>query len=212
MGYQALFPAMTTAGDRLTTTVSAAGDARPIRISLTGEIDVSTSDHVLGVVLGVLNRHRPGRLDIDLTRVTFMDASGVNALVRLLSHAGDMDCRLVAVGPQPMVERVLRITGVLHRLTGGAGPTPAPAEPSSAPRQRRRVVGGPRPDPAPDAGLAVAACVREARLIRGDARRARERAAVTVRDSAEIRARLLVTWAGAAGRLTAPGRTFVPPG
>ncbi|WP_431917591.1 STAS domain-containing protein [Micromonospora wenchangensis] len=61
----------------------------------------------------------PGLLEVvvDLTAVTFLDSTGVAALLRGAAEAVGRGATLRLVDPQPVVSRVLRITAV-GRLLG----------------------------------------------------------------------------------------------
>ncbi|MFF5171405.1 STAS domain-containing protein [Micromonospora sp. NPDC000089] len=77
-----------------------------------GELDmatVGTFDTVLDAVLA-----RPGLVEIvvDLAEVTFVDSTGVAALLRGAAEAVGRGASLRIVHPQPVVARVLRITAV----------------------------------------------------------------------------------------------------
>ena len=80
---------------------------------LTGELDIASAPALRDQLLSLL---RPGsnRLVIDLSRVSFCDASGLAVLVNTARRARLLGgfLRLAAVSPQ--VGRVLNITG-LHR-------------------------------------------------------------------------------------------------
>ncbi|MDX6332892.1 MAG: hypothetical protein QOG05_232 [Streptosporangiaceae bacterium] len=80
---------------------------------LTGELDLASATALREELLGLL---RPGssRLVLDLSRVSFADASGLAVLVGTGRRARLLGgfLRLAAVSPQ--VNRVLRLTG-LHR-------------------------------------------------------------------------------------------------
>lgn len=91
--------------------VSARTEDRVTIAELAGELDIASAPDLREQLL-VLLRPGSGRLVIDLSRVTFCDASGLAVLVgtgrraRLLSGF----VRLAAVPPQ--VSRILRITGL----------------------------------------------------------------------------------------------------
>jgi anti-anti-sigma regulatory factor len=53
---------------------------------------------------------------MDLADVGFVDARGINALVRCRAQTVAAGCRLVVTNPQPIVYQVLRITGMLEAL------------------------------------------------------------------------------------------------
>jgi anti-anti-sigma factor len=54
---------------------------------------------------------------LDLREVTFIDSSGLHALIRASERAEDAGKRLVVTGLGPLARRVLEITGTEHLLT-----------------------------------------------------------------------------------------------
>ncbi len=82
---------------------------------LTGEIDVA-SEPALRHVTANLPLQDLQRLTVDLRDVPFMDSTGVGFLVAL-SKRMSAEGELLVVNAQPMVARVLRITGV-DRIVG----------------------------------------------------------------------------------------------
>jgi anti-anti-sigma regulatory factor len=49
---------------------------------------------------------------LDLTEVDFMDCSGLGVLIRARQHAEESGHQLVLAAPNPMVKKVLRLTGM----------------------------------------------------------------------------------------------------
>ena len=56
-------------------------------------------------------------LVLDLNELTFLDSSGLGALVLLLARARSDGWSLLLAAPQPAVAMVLRISGLAQRLT-----------------------------------------------------------------------------------------------
>jgi anti-sigma B factor antagonist len=80
------------------------------------EIDIANAGQVREDLLTVLNRG-PATLIVDMTRTTFCDSAGVNAIVRAYQRAEACGARMRLVVNAPTVRRVLAITGV-DRLVG----------------------------------------------------------------------------------------------
>jgi anti-anti-sigma factor len=99
-----------------TLTHVAVGDPEAVRIAFAGEIGMGTADTVLAAVVDALGTYGPRRLEVDVADVGFMDASGINALVRCRSYAVAAGCRLAVTNPLPIVYEVLGITGMLEAL------------------------------------------------------------------------------------------------
>jgi len=84
-------------------------------LSVQGELDLATAD-------GLYRRGRAAigcraqLLLLDLTDLSFCDACGLSALVRIANEAEAAGCRYGLVAPQPLVVKMLRITGLSERL------------------------------------------------------------------------------------------------
>jgi anti-anti-sigma factor len=87
------------------------------RVAVAGEIDLSTADLLRARLLTVLSALRPQRLEVDLAAVTFLDCSGITVLVVAGNIAARTGCQLRITNPQPIVRRVLDLTGLLGVLT-----------------------------------------------------------------------------------------------
>jgi len=53
---------------------------------------------------------------LDLTSLSFCDAGGLSAFVRIANQADRTGCRLALIAPQPPVAKVLRICRLDQRL------------------------------------------------------------------------------------------------
>jgi anti-anti-sigma factor len=78
------------------------------------ELDLATAD-VLAAQGCAIAAHA-GLLLLDLTSLSFCDARGLSALVRIANQADRAGCRLALIAPQPPVAKVLRICRLEHRL------------------------------------------------------------------------------------------------
>lgn len=100
---------------------------RIVRVAVVGEIDLSTSDLLRVRLLDALSAPHPHRIEVDLAEVTFLDCSGVTVLVTLRHAAARAGCRLRITNPQPIVRRVLDLTGLLEVFTAGFDEAPLAA-------------------------------------------------------------------------------------
>ena len=78
------------------------------------ELDLATADGLAaqGCAIAV----HAGLLLLDLTSLSFCDARGLSALVRIANEADKAGCRLALIAPQPRVAKVLRICQLDQRL------------------------------------------------------------------------------------------------
>jgi len=98
-----------------------------VRVAVVGEIDLSSSDVLRVKLLNVLSALHPHRIEVDLAGVTLLDCGGLTVLVVLGQAAARNGCRLRITNPQPIVRRVLDLTGLLDVLTARFGQAPPPA-------------------------------------------------------------------------------------
>lgn len=96
--------------DDLTAEVILDGDQTAI-VRLAGEIDVATSPLVTDAVREAVGRGAT-RLVLDMSAVTFMDSSGIAALITTRSAAP-----LVVRAPSDAVVRLLATTGLTDTFT-----------------------------------------------------------------------------------------------
>ncbi|MFI7499174.1 STAS domain-containing protein [Streptomyces sp. NPDC049687] len=91
-------------------------------ITLAGEIDLVTAPLVSEALAECL-RDGSRRVDVDLTAVTFCDASGLNAFLRASRFATDAGRTLRLHHPSRSMTRIIEITGsgfLLHSFPVGA--------------------------------------------------------------------------------------------
>ncbi|HET7488166.1 MAG TPA: STAS domain-containing protein [Acidimicrobiales bacterium] len=84
-------------------------------VSPAGDLDVSTSPRLLACIDELLAEGR-SKIVVDLRAVTFIDSSGLGALVKAHKHAGPT-ARLTVVQPPPHVHRAMEISGILKVIT-----------------------------------------------------------------------------------------------
>ncbi|MGK5442270.1 STAS domain-containing protein [Micromonospora sp. URMC 105] len=77
-----------------------------------GDLDIATAAVLQDAVDTALDLPDTVELVVDLAEVPFLDSTGVAALLRGAAEAVGRGASLRAVDPQPVVARVLRITGV----------------------------------------------------------------------------------------------------
>jgi anti-anti-sigma factor len=108
-------------------------------MTISGELDIASVPVLRDQILGLL-RPQAGRIVIDLSGVTFCDASGLAALVGASRRAGKLDGVLRLAAPTPLAAALLCLTGLDSRFEifatvpdairapvhGGAGEAGAP--------------------------------------------------------------------------------------
>lgn len=85
----------------------------PVTLSLRGDVDLNTADELLTRGIKLLADCGPGiPLIVDLGAVSFMDSSGLSALVRLRRAAQAKDTQVLLRDVPDRVSSVLRLTGL----------------------------------------------------------------------------------------------------
>ncbi|MFE7168957.1 STAS domain-containing protein [Streptomyces sp. NPDC057616] len=95
-------------------------------VTLAGEIDQATAP-LVRAALGACLRDGIRTIDVDLTAVTFCDASGLNAFLTASGLATDAGTVLRLHYPPPTLTRMTEITGtgfLLHELPTVRPPSP----------------------------------------------------------------------------------------
>lgn len=83
---------------------------------MTGELDLQTADAFRSEVRKEMEASGQVRhLILDLRGVTFIDSSGVGAILgRYRDIRGSREGKVVAIGPRPQVRRVLEFAGLMR--------------------------------------------------------------------------------------------------
>lgn len=84
-------------------------------VAARGEIDIDTAPRLHIKLAAALKTHP--EVVLDLSRVTFMDCSGLRVLDHALHLAGEHDSRLSLRGADAAVRRLLELTGMHQHLT-----------------------------------------------------------------------------------------------
>jgi anti-sigma B factor antagonist len=85
-------------------------------VSVTGELDAYTAPKIRGGIRAAMTAPGTSQVQVDLADVSFMDSSGVNALIRCRAEAEPRGISMVVANPQPQPLKVLDILGLIHFL------------------------------------------------------------------------------------------------
>ncbi|MEU4428406.1 STAS domain-containing protein [Actinoplanes sp. NPDC024001] len=88
---------------------TSAGSGR-ITVALAGECDLSAREHLTAVLLDALERAKA--VFVDVSRLTFLDSSGVHSLITAHHAAKNRGCRIYVVNATGPVAAVLELTGL----------------------------------------------------------------------------------------------------
>ena len=92
-------------------TMQIVDDGAFLRVRLAGEIDAETG-MLLHDAVARLDPPRHQCIELDLSAVTFVDSSGIGALVQARRVAHGVGARVVLVDPSHPVVRVLALVGL----------------------------------------------------------------------------------------------------
>jgi anti-anti-sigma factor len=84
-------------------------------LDLAGELDISTADRLKQAIGELLVEHGARELTVDLRQLTFIDSSGLAAMVYTSRQCEQHQCRLSVIRGSQSVHSVFELTG-LHEL------------------------------------------------------------------------------------------------
>lgn len=98
-----------------------------VRVAVAGQIDLATVGELHDGLRPVLSAPLPRFIDVDLAGVTFMDCTGLSVLATARNAAVRNGRQLQVTNPQPIVRRILDLSGLLGVLTATFAIEPTPA-------------------------------------------------------------------------------------
>jgi anti-sigma B factor antagonist len=93
-------------------------------ISLTGELDIATAEQAYTYISDVIDGW-PLAVRVDLSGLTFCDASGLGVLARLAKHARQAGRQVRLMSARPSLLKIMRITGLDRTFPELRTPAPA---------------------------------------------------------------------------------------
>ncbi|WP_161952638.1 STAS domain-containing protein [Actinoplanes sp. TFC3] len=86
------------------------------RMTVSGEVDSVTADQLEKAFLDAVRHHQPSHVEVNIEGVTYLDSTGIRALVLCQAGARAAGCRLILVKTPPAVYRVLETTSLLDHF------------------------------------------------------------------------------------------------
>jgi len=80
-------------------------------ISVTGELDIATAEQAYGYISEVIDSW-PTAVSVDLSGLTFCDASGLGVLAKIARHARQAGRQLKLTSVRPPLLKIMRLTGL----------------------------------------------------------------------------------------------------
>jgi anti-anti-sigma factor len=81
-------------------------------VKLCGELDIASAPDLREQLLAILSRRTLSHLILDLSKLRFIDSSGIAVFVNTDRRARLLGCTLALVAPQAPVSRVLQVCGL----------------------------------------------------------------------------------------------------
>jgi anti-anti-sigma factor len=88
-------------------------------VAIHGDLDLATADRTACYVTDLIDRH-DGPVSADLSGLTFCDACGLGALIRIAAYADVAGRQFELTHPSRAVTRIMRLTGVEEWLLRSA--------------------------------------------------------------------------------------------
>ena len=92
-------------------------DGGTLTVILNGDIDHHSSKSVRARIDSEIFLTRPRSIILDLSRVDFMDSSGLGLILGRYTKAGELGCDFLLKNPNEKVKKILDLAGV-ERLIG----------------------------------------------------------------------------------------------
>lgn len=86
-------------------------------LAVSGEVDIAAAEDFVTAAMSCLEDPAAATLRVDLAAVSFLDSSGLGALVRARNHAQTLDKAVVVANVGESVMKVFTITGLAGVLT-----------------------------------------------------------------------------------------------
>lgn len=85
-------------------------------ISLDGELDQHTAEYTRDSLDSFMAQTRAGRIIIDLSRLSFMDSTGIGVLIGRYKKMKDRNVPIYVTNPTTQAERIFKMTGLYSIL------------------------------------------------------------------------------------------------
>ncbi|OJF10651.1 STAS domain-containing protein [Couchioplanes caeruleus] len=91
---------------------SALGADGTAHVTVLGEIDFSNADEVARTIRDAVTEWSPEEVRVDLSDATFIDSTGLGALIEGYRAANEAASRFIVTNPSANLRRVLSVTGL----------------------------------------------------------------------------------------------------
>jgi anti-sigma B factor antagonist len=96
-------------GNSIRTTLA---DDGTVTVTVIGEVDFSNADEVAEGIRDAITDWSPPTIRVDLRDASFIDSTGLGALIDGYRSATESDIQFLVINPSPTFRRVLSVTGL----------------------------------------------------------------------------------------------------
>ena len=96
-------------------------DGEDVCVALTGELDVATAPRLQRTLARLIADDASSALTLDLSQLTFIDSSGLAAIVYASRLCDRHDCQLSVIRGSDAVHNVFEMTGLAEHLPFSSG-------------------------------------------------------------------------------------------
>ena len=86
-------------------------------IKLEEELDMNSCKILRNIMDGYIMKYQPKEVEIDLSKVQFMDSSGIGLLMGRYNLVKLLDATLVITNPSTSIKRVLELSNIASKIT-----------------------------------------------------------------------------------------------
>ena len=83
-----------------------------LRVGLEGEIDHHSAVATRGEIDRLIYENRPKRLELELSRIGFMDSSGLGLVMGRYALVRDLGGEMAVIDPSPAILRIFKLAGM----------------------------------------------------------------------------------------------------
>ena len=83
-----------------------------LRVELEGEIDHHSAVATRGEIDRLIYENRPKRLELELSRIGFMDSSGLGLVMGRYALVRDLGGEMAVIDPSPAILRIFKLAGM----------------------------------------------------------------------------------------------------
>ncbi len=88
-----------------------------LSIKLEEELDMNSCKVLRNIMDGYIMKYQPREVEIDLSKVQFMDSSGIGLLMGRYNLTKLIDANLVITNPSNSIKRILELSNIASKIT-----------------------------------------------------------------------------------------------